>query len=129
MTGDEITLTVPGRRDFYRIAHLVLGGLAIRLDLTYEQLEDLQLALGSVLSEQDPDGDLSVTLRVEEGVIHAVVGPFAGHRLRKAIEEADGEHLDLRRLLETVCDRVSVAEREGAEWIELTKSVEGVASP
>src|SRR5919106_6808783 len=98
MTGDEITLTLPGRRDFYRIAHLILGGLAIRLDLTYEQLEDLQLALASVLGEHAPDGELSVTLRVDEGAILAVVGPFAGSRLRKAIEEADGEHLDLRRL-------------------------------
>jgi hypothetical protein len=129
VTPDEITLMLPGRRDFYRIAHLVLGGLAIRLDLTYEQLEDLQLALASVLGEQEPDGDLSVTLRVEEGAIRAILGPFGGHRLRKAIEEADGEHLDLRRLLETVCDRVSVEERDGAEWIELTKSIEPVASP
>jgi hypothetical protein len=129
VTPDEITLTLPGRRDFYRIAHLVLGGLAIRLDLTYEQLEDLQLALASVLGEQEPSGELSVTLRVEEGVIRAVVGPFAGSRLREAIEDADGEHLDLRRLLETVCDRVSVEDRDGAQWIELTKSVEGVASP
>ena len=129
MTGDEVTLTLPGRRDFYRIAHLVLGGLAIRLDLTYEQLEDLQLALASVLSEQEPEGELTVTLQVEEGAIRAVVGPFAEGRLRKAIEQADGEHLNLRRLLETVCDRVAVEERDGAEWIELTKSVEGVTSP
>ena len=129
MTGDEITLTLPGERDFYRIAHLVLGGLAVRLDLTYEQLEDLQLALASVLGEQEADGELTVTLRVGDGVIRAVVGPFAGSRLREAIEEADGEHLDLRRLLETVCDRVSVEERDGAEWIELTKSVEGVTPP
>jgi hypothetical protein len=129
VTADEITLTLPGERDFYRIAHLVLGGLAIRLDLTYEQLEDLQLALAGVLGEPEPEGDLNVTLRVEEGVIRAVVGPFTTGRLREAIEEADGEHLDLRRLLETVCDRVSVEERDGAEWIELTKNVEGVASP
>jgi anti-sigma regulatory factor (Ser/Thr protein kinase) len=129
VTADEITLTLPGERDFYRIAHLVLGGLAIRLDLTYEQLEDLQLALSSVLAEQEPEGELNVTLRVEDGAIRAVIGPFTGGRLREAIEEADGEHLDLRRLLETVCDRVSVEERDGAGWIELTKSVEGMESP
>jgi hypothetical protein len=129
MTADEITLTLPARRDFYRIAHLVLGGLAIRLDLTYEQLEDLQLALASVLGEQEPEAELNVKLKVEQGMIRAVLGPFAGGRLREAIEEADGEHLDLRRLLETVCDRVSVEERDGAEWIELTKSVEGVTTP
>lgn len=126
---DEITLTLPGRRDFYRIAHLVLGGLAVRLDLTYEQLEDLQLALASVLSEQEPEGELVVTLRVEEGVMHTVMGPFAGNHLRAAIEEADGEHLDLRRLLATVCDGVAVEARDGADWIVLTKSVEGVATP
>jgi len=39
---DEITLTVPRERPFYRVAHLVLGGLAVRLDLTYDTLEDLQ---------------------------------------------------------------------------------------
>jgi len=28
---DEITLTLPAEREFYRVAHLVLGGLAVRL--------------------------------------------------------------------------------------------------
>ena len=38
---DEITLTLPRQRDFHRVAHLVLGGLAVRLELTIETLEDL----------------------------------------------------------------------------------------
>ena len=129
MTPDEVTLTLPSRKDFYRIAHLVLGGLAVRLELTYEQLEDLQLALASVLSEREPDGELTVTLRVEEGAIRTVVGPFSAGRLQAAIEQAAGEHLDLRRLLETVCDEVAVEERDDGEWIALTKNVQAVASP
>ncbi len=128
MTHDEVTLTIPRHRDFFRIAHLVLGGLAVRLDLTYEQLEDLQLALASVLPEQEADGELTVTLRIEEDLIRTVVGPFPGDRLRAAIEDAGSDHLNLRRLLETVCDTVSVEERAGGEWIELTKSVRAVAS-
>ena len=128
MTPDEVTLTLPGRRDFYRIAHLVLGGLAVRLELTYEQLEDLQLGLASVLSEHEADVDLSVTLRVEEDAIRTVVGPFPAGRLHVAIEEASGDHLDLRRLLETVCDQVAVEERTDGDWIELTKRVRSVAS-
>ena len=41
---DEITLTIPRDRALYGVAHLVLGGLGIRLNLTIEHLEDLQLA-------------------------------------------------------------------------------------
>ncbi|MBD0337777.1 MAG: hypothetical protein ICV67_00630 [Thermoleophilia bacterium] len=124
MTGDEVTLTLPGGREFYRIVHLVLGGLAIRLDLTYEQLEDLQLALDSVLSEASADGDVTVSVSVEGRSIRTAVGPFRSGRLRAAVESADEEQLNLRRLLETVVDRVSVDERDGGEWIELTKSLE-----
>src|SRR5262245_56232967 len=42
---DEITLTIPRDRALYSVAHLVLGGLGIRLNLTIEHLEDLQLAV------------------------------------------------------------------------------------
>ena len=33
MTGDEITLTIPRDPSFHEVAHLVLGGVAARLDL------------------------------------------------------------------------------------------------
>ena len=39
---DEIKLILPAQEDFHPVAHLVVGGLAARLELTYEQLEDLQ---------------------------------------------------------------------------------------
>ena len=39
MTDDMIVLTLPPERDFHRVAHLVLGGLALRLNLTLEALE------------------------------------------------------------------------------------------
>ena len=129
MTPDEVTLTLPGGREFYRIAHLVLGGLAIRLDLTYEQLEDLQLALESVLSEAAADGAVTVSVSIEDRAIRTVVGPFQGGRLRAAVEAAGDEHLNLRRLLETVVDRITVEERDGGEWIELTKSLESGGRP
>jgi anti-sigma regulatory factor (Ser/Thr protein kinase) len=124
---DEITLRLPRSRDFYEIAHLVLGGLAVRLDLTLEHLDDLELALDGVLERHDGDGSVTVTLRVEGDAIHTVVGPFPGTRLRDELERDQGEHLGLRRLLDTVCDGVSVEERDDAVWIELTKSVRAAA--
>ena len=55
MTDDKITLTLPAERDFHRVAHLVLGGLAVRLNLTFEHLEDLQLALDGLLDHQSEE--------------------------------------------------------------------------
>ena len=49
MTPDEITLIIPRERALFGVAHLVLGGLGIRLNLTIEHLEDMQLALETLL--------------------------------------------------------------------------------
>jgi hypothetical protein len=120
--ADEITLTLPRDRNYYEIAHLVLGGLAIRLDLTYDHLDDLQVALETVLQQEEADGELTISLTVDEGALRTLVGPFPGGGLRTALErEDDGEQLSLRRLLGTVCDRVEVEQRAGGEWIALTK--------
>lgn len=124
---DEITLTLPRQRDFFQIAHLVLGGLAVRLDLTLEHLEDLHIALDGVLPQQDGDSPITVRLRVDDGAVHAVVGPFPRHALRAELERDEAGRLGLRRLLDAVCDGVSVEERDDADWIELTKSVPAVA--
>lgn len=122
MSADEITLTLPRERPFYRIAHLVLGGLAVRLDLTLEHLEDLQLALAGVLERHDEGGEVTVGVRVESDAIRTRIGPF-GARLRDELERDRGGELSLRRLLDTVVDEVALTEREGAQWIELTKTV------
>ena len=34
MSRDEIVLTLPRERPFFNVAHLVFGGLAVRLDLS-----------------------------------------------------------------------------------------------
>jgi anti-sigma regulatory factor (Ser/Thr protein kinase) len=125
---DEITLTLPRRRSFYRVAHLVLGGLAVRLDLTFEHLEDIQLALAGLLDRPDEDGEIQVRVRVEDEVIRTVVGPFDRDRLDAELDRAGAEAMTLRRLLETVMDRVEIGERDGVSWVELTKTAAAVRS-
>ena len=123
MSVDSITLTVPRQRPFYRVAHLVLGGLAVRLDLTFETLEDLQLALVGLLERDGGDGDVTVSVTVEEEAIRTRVGPFRGGTLRAALEQDDGEGVGLRRVLDTVADELEMTHRDDGEWVVLTKRV------
>ena len=126
MTADEITLILPRSRDFHRIAHLVLGGLAVRLDLTFETLEDLHLALDGLLSEPESPGEVTVRLLVHDDTMQAVVGPFAPDGLRRRLDSPDGDGVGLRRLLDTVVDRFEIEEAAEGHWVEVTKHVERV---
>ena len=118
---DEVTLTIPRDRTFNQIAHLVLGGLAARLDVTLDNLEDLHIALDGILDRAGAGGDVTVELRMRDGGIEASVGPFARGELRAELEHDDSDEMDLRRVLAAVVDGVEVGERGGADWVELRK--------
>jgi len=123
VTPDTITLTLPPEREFQRVAHLVLGGLAVRLNLTLEALEDLQLALDGLLDSGSAEEEVTLQLRVVDGAIEASVGPFRAESVQHALEaEADG--VGLRRVLDTVVDRVEVDAREEGDWVQLTKRID-----
>jgi hypothetical protein len=102
---DEITLTLPRDREFHRVAHLVLGGLAVRLQLTIETLEDIQLALSAVLDRADANGDVTVTMTLRDGTLDTRIGPV---HLADELARDDGDELSLRRILWTVVDDVQV---------------------
>jgi hypothetical protein len=120
---DEITLTVPRERPFYGVAHLVLGGLAVRLNLTLETLEDLQVALAGLLERTEPSPEVTMRVRVMESVLEAELGPFHGADLRSELDREPGEELGLRRILDAVVDEVRVDRREETSWIVLRKTL------
>lgn len=120
---DEITLVVPAQEDFRPIVHLVVGGLAVRLDLTMDALEDLQVALDALLGRRDDDGDVTVRVAFDDKAMRATVGPLPTGVLDDV--ERDGNELSLRRVLETVCDTFEMEERDGAAWAELSKQTVG----
>jgi hypothetical protein len=110
---------VPAQEDFRPIAHLVVGGLAVRLDLTMDALEDLQVALDALLSRRDDEGDVEVRVTFDAQVMRASVGPLPSTILDDV--EREREELGLRRVLETVCDTFEVEDRNGETWVELSK--------
>jgi hypothetical protein len=97
-----------------------VGGLAVRLDLTFEHLEDLQLALAGLLEEGQGDGTVTVTVRVEGDTLVTRIGPVDAKRL--AGELGEDTEFGLARVLGTVADSYRL---EGDE-IELVKTVERV---
>ena len=121
MTGDEITLTIPPEQPFHEVAHLVLGGFAARLNLTFENLDDLETALEAVLERAAHESQVTVRVRLEQGTIHAAVGPLPVETLRAELERDPGDDVTLRRILDTVVDAYDL---DGDGWLELTKHVE-----
>jgi hypothetical protein len=121
LSGDEISLTLPADEAFHRVAHLVLGGLAVRLDLTFEHLEDLELALDALLERKTTEPALTLRVQVLDGELRTTVGPFDA--LRSELDRGGADALNLARILRAVCDSVEINDHDGSEWVELTKRV------
>lgn len=129
MSADQITLTLPREPPFFAVAHLVLGGLAVRLDLSYDELEDLQAALTLLLGQREHEHDLTLMVRIGDDQLEAEVGPFDATTVAELDREA-GPEVGLRRVLDTVVDSVEVTKRDGQPWVTLHKSIQrtGVAT-
>jgi anti-sigma regulatory factor (Ser/Thr protein kinase) len=118
--ADEITLTLPREPDFQSVAHLVLGGLAARLNLTLESLENLQLALTALLGRGEGMDAEPVTVRmtVHEDSLEIVVGPL-DRKVLDAVDRGARDTVDIRRVLESTVDDILV----DGDWVHLTKQV------
>ena len=122
--NDAIKLTIPHERSYYGVARLVVGGLAARLDFSYESLEDLQVALESVLDGAYASGDdVTVEVTVAPGAVEMLVGPLDAARLRPDLENEidESEGIGLRRLLATLVEDVAVEQLDGADWVRFEK--------
>jgi hypothetical protein len=121
-----VELRIPNRRPYHGVARLVIGGLAARHDLSYEMLEDLQLALVTVL-EGDGYGagdHVCVELDLDDETITMSIGPLNGEALRAELEDAGGE-LGLGRVLGTLVEDVEIDAREDGDWLRFGKRVRG----
>ena len=105
--NDTIVLTIPTDSAYRGVASLVLGGLGSRLELPYERMDDLQLAVLSML-DASRDDDASVEIRADDGRVAVSVGP-----LRDGTEDDDGLGLVLTRLT----DGIEAARRDDASWL------------
>jgi hypothetical protein len=124
VTPDEITLTIPRDRALYSVAHLVLSGLGIRLNLTIEHLEDLELAVDAVLERsREEEENVTIAVSVSEGQLETLIRPMRDG-VRAELAAPEGDDVGLRRILDALVDEVELTERDGDDWLKLTKKIE-----
>ena len=123
-----IELRIPNERPFHGVARLVVGGLAARHNLSYEALEDLQLALVTVLEDDaySTAAEIRVELEVTDEAIAMAIGPLNGEAVRADLEQSSDGDLGLGRLLGTLVEDAGVEAREDGDWLRLSKRVRGI---
>jgi hypothetical protein len=119
---DTITLTVPNARPYVGVARLFVGGLAARLDLAYEQADDLQLAVETVLLECRPIGEtVGIEATIGQAALAVSVGPLG--RVVGGSEPPATGAVDFATLLAALVDETSIVERDDELWLRLEKAI------
>jgi hypothetical protein len=112
-----MAITLPGERRAIGIVRLFLGGLAARLDLGYETMDDLQLAVESVLLGAQLGPEITVAAHIDGDAVSLSMGPFERDPLAAGTDEA-GE-LDLEHLLAALVARAETTTENGVCWLRL----------
>lgn len=110
MQPDRIALETPIERGWEPVFRLVLGGVADRLDLGFEDLDDIQLAVERLLAEAGTQQTVQLSFEILAEGLRTRIGPLREHPIAEALqgpEPRPGE-LTLRRILETVVDSFGV---------------------
>src|SRR5207302_9577057 len=91
-----------------------------RLDLTVDNLADLQLALAGLLPRDTGDGDVTVVLRLAGSALTGRIGPFDAQPLQRELEHEGGDGYGTHHVLETVFDSYRLDVEDASAWVEFT---------
>lgn len=71
--ADEVVLTLPAAPEFVRLARLTCAGLATRIGMGYDEVEDLRIAVGEACSLLIGAGSRAGTLTLTFGLAPAAL--------------------------------------------------------
>lgn len=108
--SDRIRLEAPLDDAFGPVVRLIVGGIAERADLSFEDLDDLQLAIERLFAEAGSQGRVRLAFEVSHNRIRTRVGPLREAGLAEALQVPEGApgELTLGRVLTTVVDSYGV---------------------
>jgi hypothetical protein len=123
---DRIELTTPVGRAWDPVIRLVLGGIGDRLDLGFDELDDLQLAVERLLAEARFADRVTLSFEILERSVRVRIGPILTGAVAEALQgpPARPGELTLGRILQTVVDSYGVEKVEdGHMVVRLEKAV------
>lgn len=127
---DLVELRIPRKPEFVSVARLAVSGIAGRMDFSYDEVEDIKLAVGeactSAMKSGSPESEaIPITVRCEsdtERISIEVVDRAASRQQGEASAPPD-EPIS-RLLMEVLMDEVDVKEEEGGTVsVRMTKYI------
>jgi hypothetical protein len=118
-TPELVELETPVGPEWEPVIRLILGGVADRLGLGFEELDDLQLAVERLLADAGGKGTVRLAFELVPGRVRAQVGPLREAPIAEALQgppPLPGD-LGLRRVLETVVDSFGVEDATAGELV------------
>lgn len=128
---DKVTLQLPRDRAFQPLIHMVLGGIGLRHDLSYDALDDVQLAVDNILAEDSSTGEgLTVEMLVGESYLDIVIATLQDQELEYQLKEGrvrpgrESRCIDVCILLRSLVDEYRVRDLEDGRYaVELRKVI------
>ena len=116
---DRVQIEAPLDGAFGPVVRLIVGGIAERADLGFEEMDDLQLGIERLLAEAGAEGRVRLSFELGAGRDPHPHRPAARARRsprRSSARTRPGE-LTLRRVLDTVVDSYGVEESTDGEIV------------
>lgn len=112
------------------LLRMVLGGIASRKNLSFDALDDLLLAVDSILAEDHTSDDVSMSVSVDEARVSVRLDPLsdadmlATLLLGRVPVDAEGRCIDVCLLLDSLVDRYEVEQWDTGRYaVTLQKAV------
>jgi hypothetical protein len=106
---DTIVLMIPTAHGYRAVASLVLGGIGTRLDLPYEGMDDLQLAVLSLLDSASEDA-VTVEVDADPDAFSVSLGP---------LQEGVRGDRSLANVIDRLVEGWEEQRRDGRAWVRL----------
>ncbi len=118
--GEQVRLTMPATPQLLRVARLTAAGLASRLGFSFDQIEDVKIAVDelcfALVGTKGREGNLTLIYLLQaDRLIIEGTGEFVDGAARPATSELSA------RILSAVVDEHEVDERDGIISFRLMK--------
>ncbi len=130
--SDTVVLRAPRGAASLPVIRVVIGGVASRHALSVEQLDDVELAVETLLGDESAEGaDLVLAIWVSEDTFSVIVDGLCSPALRQTLSNPDRRErleergLDARVLLDSLVDSYRIVDGGTADCfaIEMEKRI------